>query len=85
MGLHFGESPAGQTRLFSVGTDCRLIEYDLAPAAAHGAGLHALTVCDCVAPGATGTPCAMTFAPPMPYYDSHASTTTLLLVAGGAS
>lgn len=85
MGLQFGESPAGQTRLFSVGADRRLVEYDLAAAAAHGAGLRARTLCDCVAPGAAGTPCALTFAPPVPYFDSHASTATLLLVAGGGA
>lgn len=73
---------AGQTRLFSLGADARLIEYDLAACTAANTGLKPLSIRDCVPPGSTGSPCAMCFAPPMPYY-SHSSTETLLLVAGG--
>lgn len=73
---------AGQTKLFSLGADKRLIEYDLATCTAANTGLRALSIRDCVPPGGTGSPCAMCFAPPMPYY-SHSSTETLLLVAGG--
>lgn len=72
---------AGQTRLFSLGADRRLIEYDLTTCTAANTGLRTLSIRDCVAPGSTGSPCAMCFAPPMPYY-SHSSTETLLLVAG---
>lgn len=72
---------AGQTRLFSLGADARLIEYDLAACTAANTGLKPLSIRDCVPPGGTGSPCAMCFAPPMPYY-SHSSTETLLLVAG---
>lgn len=71
----------GQTRLFSLGADQRLIEYDLASCTAANVGLRAVSVRDCVPPGGSGAPCAMCFAPPMPYY-SHSSTETLLLVAG---
>jgi hypothetical protein len=81
VGLHFGEAPSGQTRLFSLGADRRLLEYNLAAAETANAGLRALSVLDVVAPGGAGTPCSMCFAPPMPYY-SHASMETLLLVAG---
>eukprot|EP00882_Tetradesmus_deserticola_P027221 GHRQ01030103.1.p1 GENE.GHRQ01030103.1~~GHRQ01030103.1.p1 ORF type:complete len:121 (-),score=37.64 GHRQ01030103.1:381-743(-) len=83
VGLHFGEAPSGQTRLFSLGADRRLLEYNLAAADAANAGLAALAVLDVVAPSGAGTPCSMCFAPPMPYY-SHASMDTLLLVAGDA-
>ncbi|WIA32991.1 hypothetical protein OEZ86_006150 [Tetradesmus obliquus] len=83
VGLHFGEAPSGQTRLFSLGADRRLLEYNLAAADAANAGLRALAVLDVVAPGGAGTPCSMCFAPPMPYY-SHASMDTLLLVADDA-
>ncbi|KAF6250825.1 quinon protein alcohol dehydrogenase-like superfamily [Scenedesmus sp. NREL 46B-D3] len=83
IGLHFGEAPSGQTRLFSLGADRRLLEYNLAAADAANAGLRALAVLDVVAPGGAGTPCSMCFAPPMPYY-SHASMDTLLLVADDA-
>jgi hypothetical protein len=79
--MHTRGTPAGQTRLFSIGADHRLLEYDLAAASAPGAGLRALSIRDCVAPGAAGSPTAMCFAPPMPYF-SHSSTDTLLLVAG---
>jgi hypothetical protein len=72
---------AGQTRLFSLGADQRLIEYDLSTCTAANTGLRTLAIRDCVPPGSTGSPCAMCFAPPMPYY-SHSSTETLLLVAG---
>jgi hypothetical protein len=81
VGLHFGEAPSGQTRLFSLGADRRLLEYNLTATDTANAGLRALAVLDVVAPGGAGTPCSMCFAPPMPYY-SHASMDTLLLVAG---
>jgi hypothetical protein len=72
---------AGQTRLFSLGADRRLIEYDLTTCTAANTGLRARSIRDCVPPGSTGSPTAMCFAPPMPYY-SPSSTETLLLVAG---
>lgn len=81
VGLHFGEAPSGQTRLFSLGADQRLLEYDLSSCTAANTGLQALAIIDIVTPGGAGRPCAMCFAPPMPYY-SHSSMDTLLLVAG---
>jgi hypothetical protein len=83
VGLHFGEAPGGQTRLFSLGADRRLIEFELTTCTAANTGLRARSIRDCVPPGSTGSPCAMCFAPPMPYY-SHSSTETLLLVADDA-
>jgi hypothetical protein len=81
VGLHFGEAPSGQTRLFSLGADRRLLEYDLSTADAANAGLRTKAVLDVVAPGGSGQPCSMCFAPPMPYYSAN-SMDTLLLVAG---
>eukprot|EP00878_Enallax_costatus_P028053 GHUV01030257.1.p1 GENE.GHUV01030257.1~~GHUV01030257.1.p1 ORF type:complete len:640 (+),score=169.39 GHUV01030257.1:876-2795(+) len=83
VGLHFGEAPSGQTRLFSLGADKRLIEYDITNATAANTGLSAAAVTDVVAPGGAGSPCSMCFAPPMPYY-SHSSLDTLLLIADDA-
>eukprot|EP00775_Hariotina_reticulata_P011389 gene11389-11537_t len=83
VGLHFGEAPSGQTRLFSLGADRRLLEYDLATAGAANAGLRTRAVLDVVAPGGAGHPCSMCFAPPMPYYSAN-SMDTLLLVADDA-
>lgn len=80
-GLVFGEAPSGHTRLFSVGTDCRLIEYDLAAATSHNAGLSPLRVLQLASPGSAGSATALCFAPPLPYF-SAAALDTLLLMAG---
>jgi hypothetical protein len=79
VGLQFGESPSGETRLFSLGADGRLLEYLLADCTA-GGGLQLLGLHEVSKPGG-GPPTALCFAPPMPYY-SHSSTETLLLAAG---
>ncbi|GBF88525.1 hypothetical protein Rsub_01240 [Raphidocelis subcapitata] len=76
--LVFGESPAGQTRLFSLGGDGRLAEWQLA-SLAPGGGLRLVGLHDVAPPGA-GMSTAMCFAPPMPYW-ARSSTETLLLIA----
>lgn len=86
MSLAFGESPAGATRLFSLGADGRLAEFQLPPggyyptAASTAGGLRLAALHDVAAPGG-GRPSALCFAPPMPYW-ARASTETLLLIAG---
>jgi hypothetical protein len=77
--LVFGESPSGQTRLFSLGADGGLAEWQLGPLSP-GGGLCLIGLHDVAPPGA-GMPTAMCFAPPMPYW-ARASTETLLLIAG---
>ena len=77
--LSFGESPSGQTRLFSLGADGRVLEFDLRSTTA----LRLLAMHDAAPPGA-GAPSALCFAPPMPYW-AKSSTETLLVVAGELS
>jgi len=79
--LSFGESPAGQTRLFSLGADGRIAEFQLTGLAANGGLRLAGQMHDAAGPGA-GAPSMLCFAPPMPYW-AKLSTETLLLVAGG--
>ncbi|KAG1654648.1 hypothetical protein FOA52_010276 [Chlamydomonas sp. UWO 241] len=79
VGLQFGESPSGQTRLFSLGADGRLAEYDLA-ASSPSAGLVLGPHTDLPPPA---VPSALAFAPPLPYFSTHA-TDTLLLVCDDA-
>lgn len=74
--LSFGESPSGQTRLFSLGADGRALEFDLRSTSA----LRIAAAHDAAAP-VGGAPSALCFAPPMPYW-AKSSTETLLLVAG---
>ena len=74
VGLSFGESPSGQTRLFSVGDDSRLAEYDLA-GSTPSTGLKLLHNLD-LPP--TVTPTALSFAPPLQYYRHHSAETYLL-------
>lgn len=81
VGLQFGESPSGQTRLFSLGRDCRILEYSLENLS-HGGGLKHVSIQDVVLPGG-GQPTAMCFAPPMPYYSNNSMDTLLLLTGMG--
>lgn len=76
-GLVFGESPSGQTRLFSIGEDKRFVEYHLA-ASSPSAGLVVAAYKDL---SMANTPTSLTFAPPLLYYKHH-SARTLLLIAG---
>ncbi|KAL6765212.1 WD40-repeat-containing domain protein [Haematococcus lacustris] len=75
VGLVFGETPAGRTRLFSLGADRRIVEYDL-PASSPSAGLRIKSHQDFPGPQ---VPTALSFAPPLQYYKHH-STQTLLLI-----
>mmetsp|Transcript_12567 Transcript_12567/g.27123 ORF Transcript_12567/g.27123 Transcript_12567/m.27123 type:complete len:896 (+) Transcript_12567:296-2983(+) len=75
VGLRFGESPAGQTRMFSLGADGRSVEYDLAGSSPN-TGLRVLAHKD-FPPSIT--PAAMAFAPPLQYYRHHSAETLLLL------
>eukprot|EP00955_Chlamydomonas_euryale_P100304 365274-Chlamydomonas_euryale.AAC.8 len=71
----FGESPSGQTRLFSLGADGRVAEYDLersSPSAGLVLGRHT----DLPPPT---VPSALAFAPPLPYFAAYATDTLLLL------
>ncbi len=77
VGLNFGESPAGQTRLFSLGSDSRMAEYDL-EGSLPATGLKLLRHLD-LPP--TVTPTALAFAPPLQYF-RHQSAETLLLACG---
>lgn len=83
VGLHFGEAPSGQTRLFSLGADGWLLEYDLGTAKSAAAGLRMSAAAEVAPRGAGAVPSCMCFAPPLPYY-SHNSLDTLLLIAGAA-
>ncbi|KAF5841782.1 WD40-repeat-containing domain protein [Dunaliella salina] len=79
VGLCFGETPSGSTRLFSLGADARIVEYDL-QASSPTVGLKILYHQDFAPPD---VPTALAFAPPMPYF-KHFSTQTLLLIADDA-
>eukprot|EP00873_Tetraselmis_striata_P037167 jgi/Tetstr1/457431/TSEL_004215.t1 len=80
VGLHFGEAPSGATRLFSLGKDGRVAEFDLeASSVANGVKLAQLSPVAGV-DGASAVPTAMAFAPPLPYHVAGA-TNTMLLVA----
>ncbi len=74
VGLAFGESPSGQTRLFSLGADSRMAEYDL-DGSVPASGLKILRHLD-LPP--TITPSALAFAPPVQYF-RHSSAETMLL------
>lgn len=84
VGLVFGETPAGQTRLFSIGADGRVVEYQL-QGSTPATGVNVLYHQDfpqaqALAGGAV--PSAMCFAPPLPYF-RHFASDTHLLIAGG--
>ncbi|KAK9829874.1 hypothetical protein WJX72_008365 [[Myrmecia] bisecta] len=79
-GLCFGEAPSGQTKLFSLGRDGRIAEYDLENSSIPN-GLKMVTLRDVAAAGTT--PTALTFAPPMPYF-MQGSADTLLVTADDA-
>lgn len=74
VGLIFGESPTGQTRLFSMGADSRIVEYDLVgstPATGLKLAMH-----QDLPPN--DVPTAVAFAPPLKYYRHHSADTVLL-------
>lgn len=80
VGLHFGDAPSGATRLFSLGKDGRIAEFDLeSSSVAAGVKLAQMSTVAGV-DGAASTPTSMAFAPPLPYHVAGA-TNTLLLVA----
>ena len=77
VGLQFGESPAGHTRLFSAGSDGRLVEYDIEASQPQN-GIHLVSAVQvCVGK----VPTALSFGPPRAYYD-QGSTDTELILAG---
>ena len=73
-GLNFGESPSGHTRLFSVGADGRLAEYDL-DGSSLSTGLRLLHHLDLPA---SVSPTSLAFAPPLQYFKHHSHETHLL-------
>lgn len=75
VGLSFGESPSGITRLFSLGSDGRIGEYDL-EGSSPSAGLVLKQYHDL--PPST-TPSALAFAPPARYHDHHSADTQLVV------
>ncbi|GMH38860.1 hypothetical protein BSKO_06758 [Bryopsis sp. KO-2023] len=75
VGLHFGESPSGYTRLFSLGLDNRLVEYDVEQSSVEK-GVQIISVMKVCA---DGTPTAMTFGPPLSYYSKGSANTELIL------
>lgn len=79
--LVFGESPSGRTRLFSLGAEGRVVEYDLATSSI-GNGLRTVMHHD-FAPGPA--PTALSFAPPLQYFRAFSADTQLLICgeAGG--
>eukprot|EP00201_Polytomella_parva_P001508 CAMPEP_0175075524 /NCGR_PEP_ID=MMETSP0052_2-20121109/22066_1 /TAXON_ID=51329 ORGANISM="Polytomella parva, Strain SAG 63-3" /NCGR_SAMPLE_ID=MMETSP0052_2 /ASSEMBLY_ACC=CAM_ASM_000194 /LENGTH=810 /DNA_ID=CAMNT_0016344255 /DNA_START=338 /DNA_END=2773 /DNA_ORIENTATION=+ len=79
--LTFGESPSGGTRLFSVGSDRRMVEYDLmntkaASVVTANNGLRLLSYLDF--PSGV-SPTAMCFAPPLQYFKHFSADTQLLI------
>lgn len=77
VGLHFGESPSGKTRLFSIGSDNQLVEYAVEESSVQTGALILEVMKACAA----SSPTAMAFGPPQTYY-SKGSTETTLIVAG---
>lgn len=75
VGLCFGETPSGQTRLFSLGADARVVEYDI-DGSKPITGLKIAAHHD-FAPGQT--PTALCFAPPLQYFKHHSEQTLLLM------
>ena len=78
-GLSFGESPSGETRLFSIGADGRLVDYDL-QGSSTTAGLRLKHHIDLPS---TVLPTALAFAPPLQYFRHHSSETLLLAADAG--
>lgn len=76
VGLSFGESPSGITRLFSYGSDGRIGEYDL-EGSSPTAGLKLQQYHDFPA---SSNPTAIAFAPPVKYH-AHQSADTQLITA----
>lgn len=79
VGLSFGESPSGQTRLFSIGADGRLADYDL-EGSSPSTGLKLKHHLD-LPP--TLKPTALSFAPPLQYFRHHSAETLLLAADTG--
>jgi len=75
VGLSFGESPSGQTRLFSLGADGRVVEYDV-DGSKPATGLRIVSHHDFAAGQVPTTLC---FAPPLQYYKHHSAQTLLLM------
>lgn len=75
----FGETPSGQTRLFSLGNDNRIAEYELARSTP-SSGLLIAYHQDFTWPHKAT---AISFAPPLEYHKQH-SNRTLLLIADEA-
>ncbi len=80
VGLSFGETPSGQTRLFSLGQDNRIAEYELARSTP-ATGLVVAYHHDFAS---TSLPTSLCFAPPLQYFKHH-STRTLLIITGECS
>ncbi|GAX79688.1 hypothetical protein CEUSTIGMA_g7129.t1 [Chlamydomonas eustigma] len=74
VGLLFGESPSGQTRLFSLGADSRMAEYDLE----NSQPATGLKLLDHIDTPTSILPTALSFAPPLQYYRHHSAETLLL-------
>lgn len=79
VGLHFGESPSGQTRMFSLGSDNHLVEYNIEKCHVEN-GVQVLAVMN-VCAGVE--PTALAFGPPLAYY-AKGSADTELILAGEA-
>ena len=73
--VHFGEAPSGETRCFSLSEDGRLAEYDIVGSSLEAGVLVGEQVSACL----HATPTAMTFTPPLAYFQRGVIDTQLVI------
>lgn len=77
--VHFGEAPSGETRCFSLSSDGRMAEFDL-EASSLEAGV---VVCGTSTTGVSAAPTAMSFTPPLTYFEKGVIDTQLIIADDG--
>lgn len=77
--VHFGEAPSGETRCFSLSADGRLAEFDLDKSCLEAG----VVVCGTSTTGTTSSATAMSFTPPLTYFQKGVIDTQLVLADNG--
>lgn len=76
--VHFGEAPSGETRCFSLSRDGRLVEYDLGGSSLEAGVVVAAEMTACM----HAAPTAMSFTPPLTYFQRGVIDTQLIIADG---